>query len=87
MRGGARWSIGSGEMIPILGAPWLSNGACIDENIEGGHFVQGFTVQSLMSAQRKEWNTPLVRQVFSHDVADSILHTPLFEQVQTYHLV
>jgi len=30
---------------------------------------------------------PLVRQVFSHDIADSILHTPLFEQVQTDHLV
>jgi hypothetical protein len=40
-----------------------------------------------MSANRKEWNTPLVQQVFSHDVADSILNTPLFEQVQTDHLV
>jgi len=40
-----------------------------------------------MSAQRKEWNTPLVRQVFSHDIADDILHTPLFEQVQTDHLI
>ena len=74
-------------MIPILGAPRLSDGACIDENIAGSHYVQGFTVQSLMSAQRKEWNTPLVRHVFSHDIADVILHTPLFEQVQTDHLV
>ena len=31
--GGGRWSIGSGSNIPILHAPWLSNGASIDGNI------------------------------------------------------
>jgi hypothetical protein len=79
--------IGSGETIPILGAPWLSNGDCIDENIAGGHFVHDFKIQSLMFENRKEWNTPLVRQVFSNDVADAILNTPLFEQLQNDHLV
>jgi len=33
--GGARWSIGSGVTIPILDAPWLSNGEFIDGNIVG----------------------------------------------------
>jgi hypothetical protein len=27
------------------------------------------------------WNEPLIRKVFSTDIADAILHTPLFEQV------
>jgi len=41
----------------------------------------------ILFENRKEWNTPLVRQVFSNDVADAILNTPLFEQVQNDHFV
>ena len=29
VRGGARWSIGSGATIPILNEPWLSNGSLL----------------------------------------------------------
>jgi hypothetical protein len=30
VRGGARWSIGVGGTIPVLGEPWIMNGECID---------------------------------------------------------
>lgn len=30
----------------------------------------------------KRWNEPVVRQVFSEDLASKILNTPLFEQAQ-----
>lgn len=29
----------------------------------------------------KSWNEPLVRQIFSNDIADPILHTTLYDQV------
>jgi hypothetical protein len=32
VRGGARWSIGTGRSIPILGEPWVLNGECITTN-------------------------------------------------------
>ena len=87
VRGGARWTIGSGADIPILDAPWLSHGDCIDGNIIGSHYIRDFKVQSLLSDHRKGWNVPLIRQVFSNDVADRILNTPLFKQVQHDHLI
>jgi len=61
VRGGARWSIGSGASIPILDAPWLLNGGIIDGSIAGGFYVHDFKVQSLISEQGKRWNAPLVR--------------------------
>lgn len=82
VRSGARWSIGSGASIHILDAPWLLNGGIIDGSIAGGFYVRDFKVQSLISEQGKRWNVPLVRQVFSSDIADTILQTPLYEQVQ-----
>jgi hypothetical protein len=59
--GGARWSIGSGMTIHILGAPWLSNGEFIDGNIAGGHHIRNFKVNSLLAENGKVWNVPLIR--------------------------
>jgi len=87
VRGGARWSIGSGTTIPILDAPQLSNGESIDGNIAGGYHVRDFKVHNLMSEYGKFWNAPLIRQVFSNDIAEAILNAPLFEQVQNDRLI
>jgi len=81
VRGGARWSIGSGANIPILDAPWLTNGESIDGNITQGLYVRDFNVQSLLSEHGKSWNVLLVPQIFSNDIAEAILHTPLYDQV------
>jgi len=87
VRGGARWSIGSGTTIPILDAPWLSNGESIDCNIAEGYHVRDFKDHNLMSEYGKVWNASLIRQVFSNDIAEAILNTPLFEQVQNDRLI
>ena len=79
--GGAKWSIGSGASIPILNEPWLLNGECIRSDIPGAHFVSKFNINSLMNLHDKSWNEHTVRQVFSVDIADKILHTPLISQV------
>jgi hypothetical protein len=81
VRGGARWSIGSGSSISILNDHWLSNGECIDGSIIGAHFVQNVTINN------KSWNEEVVRQVFSVDLAAKILNTPLIAQVQDDRLI
>jgi len=80
VRGGAKWSIGSGASIPILNEPWLPNGECIRSDIPGAHFVSNLNINSLMNLHDKSWNEYAVRQVFSVDIADKILNTPLISQ-------
>jgi len=81
VRGGAKWSIGSGASIPILNEPWLTNGECIRSDIPGAHFVSNLNINSLMNLHDKSWHEHAVRQVFSVDIAEKILHTPLIPQV------
>lgn len=60
----------------------MSNGEFIDGNIAGGFYIRNFKVNSLLAENGKVWNVPLIRQVFSNDIAEAILNTPLYQQVQ-----
>lgn len=66
----------------ILNEPWLLDGKRIDGTVDGAHFVLNFTVNSLIEDTTKRWNEQIIRQVFSPDIASSVLHTPLFSHVQ-----
>jgi ribonuclease HI len=44
--------------------------------------VHHFTINSLMNMYDESWNEQVVRQVFSSDIADKILRTPLHCQVE-----
>jgi len=81
VRGGARWSIGSGA-TSILNELWLPNGEFIGNDIPGAHFVHNFTVNSLMNLYDKSWKEHVVRQMFSEEIANKILHTLLISQVE-----
>jgi len=81
VRGGARWCIGTGENIRILGELWILNGECIDHNIAGAQYVREVTINNLMLPTEKKWNEAIIRQGFSVDLADKIMTTPLIAQV------
>jgi len=51
--GGERWSIGSSASISILNEPWLPNRECITSDIPVAHFVQNFTINSLMNLSQR----------------------------------
>jgi len=87
VRGGARWTIGSGASISILNEPWLTNGEFISSDVPGAHSIHNFTINSLMNLYDKSWNEQVVRQVFSADIASKILHTPLISQVEEDRIV
>jgi len=81
VHGGAHWCVGTSQNISILDEPWLLNGDRINENIVGANFVRDFFVSSLMNTSSKGWNQKVIQQVFSSNIADSILQTPLVDQV------
>jgi hypothetical protein len=85
--GGARWSIGRGGSIPSLGEPWVLNGDCIATNIVGAQHVHDATIDNLMLPNEKRWNEVVVRQVFSAELADHIMSTPLVAHVQSDRLI
>lgn len=87
VRGGARWSIGTGDTIRILGEPWILHGECIDPNIDGVQFVREVSINNLMMPDEKRWNETTVRQVFSDELANKILSTPLVAHVQSDRLI
>lgn len=76
---GTRWSIGSGNRIPILDEPWFLNGERIHDNIPGALFVCNASINSLLDPYFKRRNEPVARQFFSENLASKIINTPLFE--------
>lgn len=61
---GARWIIGSGDSIDIVGQPWL--------NDEANHFVTTISesfknnkVSSLFAINSTNWDTNIVRDLFN----------------------
>jgi len=82
VRGGAKWSIGTGANISILNEPWLPNGELVGSDTPGAHLLHNFNINSLMNLYDKSWSEQLVKQVFSAEIANKILHTPLISQVE-----
>jgi len=82
-----RWCIGIGHSISILDEPWLLNGDRIDGNITRANFVRDFSVSSLMNTLSKGWNQEVIQQVFSSNIANSILRTLLFDEVMDDKLI
>lgn len=87
IHGGARWSIGAGTSIPILGEPWVLNGECIDNNIFEENYGRHINIDNLMVPTEKRWNKAAVLQVFSARLAYKIMSTPLIAHVQSYCLI
>jgi hypothetical protein len=53
----------------------------------GANFVRDFSVSSMMNTSSKGWKQEVIRQVFSFDIADSILRTPLIDRVMDDRLI
>lgn len=75
---GARWRIGSGEDIKIVGQPWLQDEAnpCITTVSQS---ILNQTVSSLMVVGRREWDTDIVCDIFNEGDTNAIINTRLEE--------
>ncbi|GAU39232.1 hypothetical protein TSUD_396790 [Trifolium subterraneum] len=85
---GCRWRIGSGENICVMHDPWLRGkvNKWVPSPQPAG--VYQLSVRDLLHENYKAWNIAKVRNLFSGDVAERILETPLVHSVRSdkYHV-
>ncbi|GAU51576.1 hypothetical protein TSUD_414250 [Trifolium subterraneum] len=79
---GCRWRIGSGDNIRVMHDPWLRRSAnrWVPSPQPAG--VYQLSVRDLLHDNYKAWNIVMVRNLFSRDVAEKILETPLVSSVR-----
>ncbi|GAU29062.1 hypothetical protein TSUD_278180, partial [Trifolium subterraneum] len=86
---GCRWRIGSGDNIRVMHDPWLRESAnrWVPSPQPAG--VYQLSVRDLLHENYKAWNIGKVRNLFSRDVAEKILETPLVSSVRSdkYHVM
>ncbi|GAU35438.1 hypothetical protein TSUD_375280 [Trifolium subterraneum] len=76
------WRIGSGDNIRVMHDPWLRGSASRlvpSPQLAG---VYQLSVRDLLHENYKAWNIATVRNLFSKDVAEKILETPLVSSVR-----
>ncbi|CAJ2637916.1 unnamed protein product [Trifolium pratense] len=64
VREGARWCIGSGENISILGEPWIQGGTPISAPNPSVMHLQNIKVKHLISNTTKEWDSHVINNLF-----------------------
>ncbi|KAK4392149.1 hypothetical protein Sango_1992700 [Sesamum angolense] len=77
VRGGFRWGIGSGRSIKVWQDPWLPRPFSFHILTPPGTNDPHLRVCDLIDDCSKDWNKTLVRNLFWHDEAESILAIPL----------
>ncbi|GAU41436.1 hypothetical protein TSUD_98320 [Trifolium subterraneum] len=84
-----RWRIGSGDNIRVMHDLWLRGSANRWVSSPQPTGVYQLSVRDLLHENYKAWNIAKVRNLFSKDVAEKILETPLVSSVRSdkYHVV
>ncbi|GAU28887.1 hypothetical protein TSUD_293390 [Trifolium subterraneum] len=77
-----RWRIGSGDNIRVMHDPWLRGSANRWVPSPKPTGVYQLSVRDLLHDNYKAWNIVKVRNLFSRDVAEKILETPLVSSVR-----
>ncbi|GAU26476.1 hypothetical protein TSUD_294450 [Trifolium subterraneum] len=77
-----RWRIGSGENIRVMHDPWLRGKVSKWVSSPQPAGVYQLSVRDLLHENYKAWNIAKVRNLFSGDVAERILETPLVNSVR-----
>ena len=74
---GMRWRVGDGHSIKIWSEKWLPSPS-LDKVASPKNLIEADAkVCELIDHERKEWNVPLVRQIFWPHEADMVLGIPL----------
>ncbi|KAL0396708.1 UNVERIFIED_CONTAM: putative mitochondrial protein [Sesamum calycinum] len=77
VRGGFRWGIGSGRFVKVWQDPWLPRPFSFHILTPPGANDPHLRVCDLIDDSSKDWDQTLVRNLFWHDEAESILAIPL----------
>ncbi|GAU28465.1 hypothetical protein TSUD_294680 [Trifolium subterraneum] len=77
-----RWRIGSGDNIRVMHDPWLRGSAIRWVHLPQPAGVYQLSIRDLLHENYRAWNVVKVRNLFSEDVAEKILETPLVNSVR-----
>ncbi|GAU31898.1 hypothetical protein TSUD_270830 [Trifolium subterraneum] len=83
----ARWSIGDGSNIKVMGEPWLrvEDGSWVASPQHQG--VYNLSLQQLMIHNSKQWDVEKINELFSAKDAHMILAVPLLQTVENDRLI
>ncbi|CAJ2645584.1 unnamed protein product [Trifolium pratense] len=81
VRGGYKWSIGTGYDIPVWDNRWVSDGSVFTRPLQLDPMLSYLNVSDLLMANAKKWNMPLICSIFDNSSATKISQTPLLESV------
>ncbi|XP_058756815.1 uncharacterized protein LOC131630038 [Vicia villosa] len=87
VRGGYKWSIGTGERISVWDQNWLHDCSTVTNPWPDNPMVVNLKVSDLLSPTGKQWNLNLIHQLVGGGVAQKIVNTPLFEAVHEDRIV
>ncbi|XP_058776277.1 uncharacterized protein LOC131650592 [Vicia villosa] len=82
IKGGLKWSIGSGENISVWDSFWLFDGTSLTNPWPNNLVVDNLKVSDLMSPNGKHWNQSVIHSLVGEEAAEKIQNTPLFTVVQ-----
>ncbi|CAJ2637113.1 unnamed protein product [Trifolium pratense] len=81
VRGGYKWSIGTGNHIPVWNHKWSLDGDIFTRPVHMNHVMDTMRVSDLLMSDSKMWNLPLICSLFDDSSARKILKTPLLDSV------
>jgi hypothetical protein len=87
VKGGCKWSIGTGEKIDIWGQNWLKEGLSISTPPIMQMSGDVSKVKDIMMTNSKSWDIDKISSMFDNSIVRHIVNTPLLASVRTDKLV
>ncbi|XP_058758252.1 uncharacterized protein LOC131631477 [Vicia villosa] len=87
VRGGYKWSIGTGECISVWDQNWLYDSSVVSNLWPDNPMVENLKVSDLINPTGKHWKLNLIYPLVGGEVAQKIVNTPLFEAVHADKMV
>ncbi|XP_058750813.1 uncharacterized mitochondrial protein AtMg00310-like [Vicia villosa] len=81
IKGGLKWSIGSGENISVWDQYWLVDGTSLTNPWPNNLVVSNLKVSDLITLNGKEWNHNLIYALVGEETTKKIQNTHLFAAV------
>jgi hypothetical protein len=84
---GCRWAVGNGQHISVMNDPWVRGVQCSWIQYPQSQGVHSFSASDLIATEERVWDIDKIESLFSDDMVQVILDTPLFAEVQNDRIV
>jgi len=84
---GYRWTIGHGQPVSVMNDPWVRGVHDCWVQSPQSQDVHSLRVSDLIANEERVWDIDKIESLFSDDIVQAILDTPLFAEVQNDRIV